>query len=1325
MPSLTARVNGNLFALIMTAVLMCTVSDAPASDARAWIHLSTAPLLEPPEHRLDEYWGDDSVLYATMVVDSVDGDYVAGVDCGYWLESSSASVEVGEFSPRIQWRVETSPGNAMTGWPDLPGELTPAIIGSWTLRLLDGGASQACIGLAPDSALGHKEPVVIVDNGRASPIRSLFGAGINVRAPEPVVVASGDSLASLGWFPGDRMDTAGFPQPGLLRLHLPYPGAFRWGTLAIVVRDQDGVVSDVNYRVPSLENGNDSPRGWLEDPVTWHPRPSGFLGFRHPNTSDPREILLEVQMNVPGASRPLSISMPWAIFEDPFGGRDTLWTNATDATATVSGGVPSVGAVVHSIVPDRFLVSEPRTIELLGEGLGDIQSIVLTGQDSCHSFSLEALPSQDGRLLSVAYQGEQALPGYYTLTMEPEPAGGVTIVQGILLEGDERSRDGGRSYPDWFTDPTSIDAECAVIIADQVSPEFTAAAEAFVEDVLETARIIRFQKLMLTDIRDAVPGAPDSAAIRICLEYGYSQWRTAPIMALLIGDASEHNPPENLLPTAHASQGFESPHFFDGTYAMDAWYGDVYANTADVREIAIGRISVQTSDKLSEYGQKLLHYEITSGGNAVAFVVGDANNSYPDCLQNSHSADRRPAAEAVMAYIAGSVPDITLHALYSHDYDMLDGEPGYWEDWTVAAGRDDVIALVDNNSLSVLEFFGNTCRSRDVTHLLGYDGYFPDFRAAMFAQQPPVFPKYPLVILGHCLSGAFDEYNDIPEGAPIEDLVFAERRGAIAGIGKGQQSVFEADTPLSQYLYEELIEGSAGSCLGLQLNGVLERFLTSRECNVRKCNETAWMTNLIGDPSMALNLPWQPKMLRGSFEARDALPLQCHVVSGRSEWHADNCVSECAGTRIVHGGDQYGYCGASYGAQVFPIEGERMLRVTGQHSDDGNAKAKAWTLFSADRVGPNGYALLDLQSEDALTAVLSYDRDRPTGDSLENPLLVDLTTRQGMTLTDDIATMYGEDTRLYGGDAEYLAGTWHQRSIRLSEWAEEEYSVDSVVVHYSGLAGPEGAFWGWVDDVYIGPWSRGTLEIPENAVLNGDFSVDDNEDGLPDFWTPLDPTDPYAEPAAAIFDEVLIVSDTFSGTPGIAQVLPRVDESYVWRIGLIARGEGATEELCIGLADCNEPDNLQEEVLSLTSGWLAYEVAFPSLGQSTCHQLRIEVRQGSAMIDSVYAVRAEVTGVPTDDGLSLGPRVVSFGPSPTIGSINFTCTGHAPRGWAVELFSIDGRCVGQRHLHDASGKGAYELDLRSFGTHPLESGVYLLRLSAGKARECHRVLVVR
>ena len=162
--------------------------------------------------------------------------------------------------------------------------------------------------------------------------------------------------------------------------------------------------------------------------------------------------------------------------------------------------------------------------------------------------------------------------------------------------------------PWWVLDPDAVAADYLVVTADLFRPQAELLAAAIAD--LHGLRVVT---ISLAEIRVAFPGAmadsADTASIRDALAFAYANWRSAPLFALLIGDAAEapSQIAHDLLPTPHFFQD-EYGGWCDGTYAMDAWYGDVAGGTPARREIAIGRLPVRASAEIAAYQAELAEH---------------------------------------------------------------------------------------------------------------------------------------------------------------------------------------------------------------------------------------------------------------------------------------------------------------------------------------------------------------------------------------------------------------------------------------------------------------------------------------------------------------------------------------------------------------------------------------------------------------------------------------------------------------------------------------------------------------------------------------------
>ncbi|MBD3235481.1 MAG: hypothetical protein GF330_02115 [Candidatus Eisenbacteria bacterium] len=896
----------------------------------------------------------------------------------------------------------------------------------------------------------------------------------------------------------------------------------------------------------------------------------------------------------------------------------------------------------------------------------------------------------------------------------------------------------GATDPAWVEDPQSIQADYVLVSPERFRTE-TAALAATLRDL----HGVRTQTITLDEIRTAFPGAisdsADTASIRSALAFAYERWRSAPLYALLIGDAAEAPSQEayDLLPTPHFFQN-EYGGWCDGTYAMDAWYGDVAGATgegaeaaSDRREIAIARLPVREAQQIDAYRCKLEAYvrEQSPPGRA-GLVVGDLS-----LLQEN--GNRRPAAQRLLRRIRQSA-DLDTSALYSYDFSAIVPPAGDYLPEEVGAGRDQIIALIDSG-LAILEFFGNTYPADAVTHTLWYDGHplVPQFRAAMLANTT----AWPLAIFSHCKVGAFDEYADLGI-SPLEDFVLATERGAIAGVGKGQMTYFEADEPISHALYEQILTTRGGSCLGAQVHGGLERYLRAGGSVRAEAIHTARMVNLIGDPALRLKLPHPPGALVCDFELRGALALQDRLAR-YGQWVSADLDTAQSQTRLHN--DELGppLCGDPPSGRAV-LQGTRSLALRAVHGGGGPLCAGAWTLFARRAHDP--HPLVRLDPDSARTSVLCYWVRQDAAPGPRGRLFVELVASDGRLLTSDPdADPRDQYGRPYLPDSiDYPLREWHPVCVRLDDWARAGVGIDSVIWRYRTAGEGAGEVCGALDNLYIGPWHPelwglgGVLAEQcepqarerDNLLLNGAFRWDADADARPDFWGGAWDAGPEEICATLWVSGVpsVILDRQLCEPAALSQPLPRcaAPEGLTCEIELCGWPDDREDRLLVRLRDLTEGGSIvAEDHLTASADWDLRQLALDADPSASALCLELELLSGSVTIAGVrlmprYGTSARSTDPRRRSRLTAWPR-------PARGRIRLRLSraaGGASTRCAVRLYSVDGRCLASQDLLPPS-RGGWELSLDALGAGRLPAGCYLLELRAGRQRAATRIVAVR
>lgn len=886
--------------------------------------------------------------------------------------------------------------------------------------------------------------------------------------------------------------------------------------------------------------------------------------------------------------------------------------------------------------------------------------------------------------------------------------------------------------PWWVLDPDAVAADYLVVTADLFRPQAELLAAAIAD--LHGLRVVT---ISLAEIRVAFPGAmadsADTASIRDALAFAYANWRSAPLFALLIGDAAEapSQIAHDLLPTPHFFQD-EYGGWCDGTYAMDAWYGDVAGGTPARREIAIGRLPVRASAEIAAYREKLETYvRVQPPHPRAGFVVGDLS-------LGQANENRRPAAQRLMRLIHDT-GGLDTTALYSYDFSALVPPAGDYLPEEVGAGRDQIIDLIDSG-LGILEFFGNTYPADAVTHTLWYDNHplIPQFRAEMLANTE----VWPFAIFSHCKVGAFDEYADLGI-SPAEDFVLAPDRGAIAAIGKGQMTYFEVDEPISREIYDQILSDVGGSCLGVQVSAGLERYLSAGGCARDEAVHTARMVNFIGDPALRLKLGLLPRELVGTFELRGAVPLQDRRAR-RAGWNSANLDPALSRTRLADDdlappdcGDPPPVCAA--------IEGVRALALRAIHSGAEQECSGAWTLFARRPYDPE--PLVQLSPETADRAVLSYWVRQDSGVAGRGRVFVDLIASDGRVLSADAsADVRDVRGRPYRPDCiDYAPAEWQQICVRLDAWAREGVAVDSIVVRYCEDSAPEAEICALLDNLLVGPWrsdlwglggelaaeSEPQGEEGDNLLLNGCFRWDADGDRWPDFWTG-GWTAPAEEPGGWLWvagDPAMLLDCELAQPAALAQLLPRCQAQEGLACYLTLRGwpDEREDRVVVRLRDPDDEGAIHaEDYLTAWPDWDTQQLVLEADPSAGALLFEIEGISGSVLIDAVRLTPRYGTSAP--------PKIpdaavrLDLWPRPATDRItlrwNETAGTAAPPSARLRLLAADGRCIATREL-PAPRDGAWILSLAALGVPSLPAGQYLIELRAGSHVRCARLVTIR
>ncbi len=1323
-----------LFIVPITSSLFSTVGAQEGPGA--WIHLSEDPT--PPSSstsREDFYRGRGPELYAFLVIDGVQGDHVSALECAHWLTIEDSSIVVDDFSPLVAWQHDTSPPEIFLDWPALPGQVTPAVLGYWTLHLQRERRSRAQIGLGSNSEAGIEEPLVLTETGRAVPLAYLWGAGINMEPPEPFVSPVSQSPVELTWT--QRQHPKDIPafhssQPNqTILLRIRYPGRAREGEFGIVVRGSDGLVVNPRFHFGSFENPNVIDHGWIEssyrDDIATD---GGVVAFRLPPDVSSRETVIGVPIHFPAAEA-YTISVPWIIFEAPGGIRDTVCTEAPEAIVTTLGGVESPRATSLCWSPHRIRAEEPFDLRILGEDLQTVEDVALaSGHEICTA--LDHQVGNNGRSIIASFPAGVVSQGLYRIQLTTNTSSDLTH-GGVWAGHAAGAPEGGRTLPDWVINPGSILAEYVIVAPD----DFYAAAEDL-EEVLETYRALDVIRIKMSDIREffvgAIPDSADALSIKQALGYAYEYWGRAPLFALLVGDAASmaSELEYDLLPTHYVdwSDGTDPEGGFDFNYPMDSWFGDVANAPDDTREIAVGRLPVRSADGITLYKDKLLTYQNNHQPQSrVVFVVGDANTS--DDEVDNHF--RRAASVQIKEYIK-SVSSLDTTSVYALDHIGDYDGPGWPHDADVGAGRDAVVDLIDSGA-DVVHFTDNTLTSWHihVSFLLWYNwaspGTMPQFYASTLANTN----KLPLVFIDHCDGGAFDEYKD-QDFAPAEDFVLGTDpdKGAIAAVGRGDKTFFEADEAMAQFFYEELLEGSpSGSCIGYQVNSAVERYLQNDLCWRSEFTHVARQTNLIGDPSVSLKLVDTPRTLQCGFETSGAMPHQNAEPSYDWMWlPLPGSEAPCRSRRVVHAGYSEPCCGWNQPDDVFPVEGQRMFRMCTAFDGTSNTMKDGVVLFESPS---SEYSPLLRLSPDQFpgTTILSYWVYQDRSVDGEGRAIVDLVTSYDEMLSypwSDCVNQYGEE---YLVTNHYPLGEWQHVWVRLDPWVEDERAIHQVGLRFVEPGSYQtGGVLVFTDAIFVGPWKKGVVDTPGNMILNGMFTEDQDRNGRPDFWT--GPHDNLkAGPAATLFeggDGSALLAPEFESPAVMTQLLPSLPAGQDGCFNIMFKAmscmnANGSNRLRVKLRRLADSEVVGLYIVDLEEEWTGYERTLHAEAE-TPYLLEFEATAGYALVDDVQAVVDYCTALgpqPAPAWTTDDVRVESIAKT---GAIGLKFRQREAREWEGKLCTPDGRIVRTWRWRVAAGQQMFRLDIDKTTGPSVGSGIYFLRLKSGSLAENLRVAVI-
>lgn len=1313
--------------LALGAVLAVCVGSSEAYVPVAWIHLSETPIdSDDSDLSRDRYFGDGPEVFAYLAVDGVDGGFVAAAEVALWTTGADGAVLIDDFKPLDGWRLDPAPVGRLDEFPSLPGHPTPAVVGYWRLQLLRGRASRLQLQLGADSSRGLRTPLVIAESGRAVPLALLRGAGINTRPPGAVSFSPDVTPARLFWatnpvttdlvdFPSARAQ-CGFP----LRLSIACPGLVREGSVGIAVSDADGPIDDWIFYLGGSGGPASGTHAWIEQPPGWPASTrSTALGFRRRDGGPLDELLLDIPLSVPGADRGVSVRIPWVVLRNPGGAVDTLWPDEPTCHATALGGALGPTLVGHAWGPACVTSEVPFRLRILGQELQRISRVVADGDGGAHEASHLAV-SRNGRLLRAEFPCGIPGPAHCRIVLQADDRGATHLPGTLTVQADSQGPEGLGSAPAWFADPAAVDADYLIVTTAEHDLHLEAADYASEIELLTPFRPI---VIPLQEIQQVYWGMPDSAAIKQALAFAYTHWKSAPLLTLLHGNASEYDPSWDLIPTPHVFQDCGEALWCDGSFAMDMWYGDVVADQENATEIAVGRLPSNLYGDLSAYTAKVVsHFSPQSIPDPVVkFVVGDAPAYSIDGYLN-----RRYAAQRIMRQIESSAV-IDTAAIYARDFVALDADPLHFSPEEIVAGRDAVVGFLNEGRPGVVEFFGNTNPAHELVYLLRYDNppNTPQFRASMLANEAP----FPVMVLSHCKTGAFDEYETL-EWAPVEDFVLGSEHGAIAAVGKGQLTYLESDEGIANAVYDVLCAGSGGSCVGFAVASARDSYLSSQACSRVEAEWNGAMLNLVGDPCMPTPTLGPAHTLVGSFETGGAFPFQNRFAS-RASWTSSSISTECSFSRVVHGGVQRSCCGSELVEQVFPPGGsQRMFQVCGAHEVTGEPAYAAWTVLATYPRSWPGMTAMVLEPNRAETAVLSYwVRQDKAGAGEEAPgrLTVDLIASDGR-----VASNYGAEhlcdqwARPFSlDDMEIPVGQWTHMWVRLSDWARSGVGVDSVIVRYRDADGAVAC--GFIDDVFVGSLRDGCVSVAGNVILNGEFSIDRDGDHRADFWTGrhLDLEHSLGGLMSPEGPGEVALIEAEPAFRCISQVLPRVASYPRYAIGLHARGgEELDNLLAIRLWDLDSQQIASETVFPIAEIEEEHVVLLDAAPGGR-HLLELEALSGVLWISSVWASEWAATSVPVIEETAQADVFFSILPRPGSLPLVLRVGDVMPRRWDARLLDIEGRVALGSTFYSRQGEVEVVLAGADASPSSLRSGIYFLQLQSGRLRHTERLVVVR
>jgi hypothetical protein len=1086
----------------------------------------------------------------------------------------------------------------------------------------------------------------------------------------------------LSWDPrGGRQDLPRWPsasQWALLYLIEEEPISASEGTLALTAYDERGPLEplDFSYGPPDPS----AQEGWILPPRNdGLGRPPGILRFRLPQHVENRELRLRIPLALPDRSRPLTFLLPWIILENAPGEPDTILFRPRPLTATVLGGVdvnPPPRLLLWS--PRTLSPTEQPTLSFLGIGLDRIEHLWLERAGQKVPVVLSKT-SRSPFLAKGRCMVPLETPGLWSLVFTDDQGRLLRLPRALRLLPSEDDAQPATDSP-WWLDPET-QAEYVVVTPDAFAGEAQTLAQ-----TIQQLRGHETAVLKLSEIAGAFGDGvhADSTAIKAALSYAYENWRVAPLYVLLLGDADELDPAGGIIPTPH--QTYDHHFSYDHTFAWDAWYGDVVASSDFTRELVVARLPATSSDEILWYRDKLLAYDARPASPVIGFVVGDAN-------LGTTNYDRAEAAQRLMAFIQES-SGLQPTAIYASDYWPLQGE-------NLQRALDDVLALFDSGP-ALVEFFGNNIDYCNITHLLNappcsdYDP--PAFRASLMNNASGL----PVVHFSTCLNAAFDEWFSVPE-----DLLLTPDVGAVACIGRSHIAVGQADEEMDRILFENIARLGSSS-LGFLLNGSLERYMNSSQPSSWEEHFTAEMTTLFGDPALTLKTPLVPRELDGSFEASGAVPRQ-NLLSDRPGWVSDNLLP-CSGTRLVHSAEGDACCGDPPGEAIYPVAGQRMLRLCAQHQADGTAEKGAWTIFAGPATEiPSGRH-----------TILSYWIRQERSGSGQGRVLVDLVTEGGQALTEQYGVFdpWGRDFN--AAEHSYPMGQWTHVWVRLDDWTGAR--IASVVLRYEEPAGAGSQVLAFVDEVFVGEWTAGTIQSEENLILNGDFSEDLDADGRPDFWVGGYP-DLQAPPGGMLYGDLLLLSPELESPAVVGQVLPgNYFPRSCYGFWFKVQGLGDDPQLVLRMRHPQSGAIFDEWWFSPDSTW-SWEWVYVEGNYAEGPTLvEFEASSGYVFVDSVYTDYCYVTESPQ---VSPSGSDLAVGPNPSTGTIWIRWASTPQGPMRLRLFDVSGRQVLSRHLDGLDSDRGFLLRIpSSHGIRPA-SGLYLLRLEGPGISESRRILVLR